>query len=212
MIRAYHFTGPKLRDSRELPPDGEWLIEPLPLEMCQKGLHYSEHPFDALIYAPGFTLCLVDVDGKILTQSDKGCAEKRRIVARIDAKELCLKFARDVASDVLHLWDAPQVVKDFLATGKNANAATYAAYAAYAAAAYAANAANAAANEAYAYAAATAAANAAATYAAANANAAYAYAAATYAANAAANEAYAKHKYRGWFLERVEAQFKELQP
>ena len=64
MIRAYHFTGPKLRDGRDLPADGEWLIEPLPLKMCQKGLHYSEHPFDALHYAPGFTLCLVDVDGE----------------------------------------------------------------------------------------------------------------------------------------------------
>ena len=27
------------------------------------------------------------------------------------------KFARECASDVLHLWDAPQVVKDYLATG-----------------------------------------------------------------------------------------------
>ena len=33
------------------------------------------------------------------------------------------KFARECASDVLHLWDAPQVVRDYLATGEESQRA-----------------------------------------------------------------------------------------
>ncbi len=208
MLRAYHFVNKTLRNGAPVPPDGEWLtVDPKKLKMCYYGLHASEHPFDALNYAPGFTLCLVDLDGEILTQGNKVCAEKRRIVKRIDAKALTLKFARDCASDVLHLWNASQIVKDFLATGENADAA--AAYNAYAAAYAAANAAYAAAANA-AYAASTAAKAAHAAYAAyAAANAAHAAANAAYAAYAAANAAYpaAEEKYRGWFKERVDAEF-----
>ena len=254
MIRAWHFTGPTMRDGRAVPKNGVWLKESGKLAMCEKGLHASKHPLDALKYAPGFTLCLVDLDGEILEQHDKCCASKRLIISRFDAKPLCLQFARDVASDVLHLWDAPQVVKDFLVTGKNADAAyaaadataRAAADAAYAAAdaaraAYAA--ARAAADAAYAAADATARAAADAAYAAAYAaraaaDAAYAaayataraaadaaYAAAYATARAAADAAYAAadaayaaaraadaaaiEKYRNWFLERVQAQFKE---
>jgi hypothetical protein len=183
VIRAFHFVGEKLRNGEAIPPNGEWLsVDKSKLKMCEFGLHASEHPFDALNYAPGFTLCLVDIDSKILRQNDKVCAEKRRIVARFDAKELCLKFARDCASDVLHLWNAPQVVKDFLATGENASASASASVSV--SAAYASDAA----------------------YAAAAVSAAYA-AAAAYASAAA--RAAAKKKYRGWFLERVNEKFKE---
>ena len=196
MIRAYHFTGPKMRDGRDVPADGVWLEESGSLAMCHKGLHASKHPYDALNYAPGFTLCLVDLDGEILEQGDKCCASKRLIISRFNSKPLCLQFVRDVASDVLHLWDAPQAVKDFLATGENPNAAAYAAYGAAYAAHAAANAANAAYGAAYA--------------AHAAAYAAYTAYGAAYAAHAAAHAAAnAKDKYRGWFLERVEAQFKE---
>ncbi len=195
MIRAYHFIGPRLRNGEPIPPDGEWLsVDAAKLKMCQFGLHASEHPLDALGYAPGFTLCLVDLDGEVLRESDKLCAEKRRIIARFDARELVLKFARDCASDVLHLWDAPQVVKDFLATGENAQKAAYAANAALSAYAYVCAAHDAA------YAAALGAYVATNAYARAARDAAYA---------AASAPAYAD-KYRGWLAERVSAQFEAM--
>ena len=114
---AYHFVGQTLRDGRPIPPDGEWLEHDGPLVMCESGLHASAHPFDALQYAPGATLCLVELDGEIITEGDKSVAMRRRIVTRIDATDLLRSFARQCASDVLHLWDAPQAVKDYLGTG-----------------------------------------------------------------------------------------------
>jgi hypothetical protein len=131
--KAFHFVGKTLRDGRKIPRKGAWLKESGTLKMCAKGLHASAHPFDALTYAPDFTLCYVELRGKTLMQSDKVCAAERKIIARIDAKALCLQFAREVASDVLYLWDAPEVVKDFLKSGDNAKAAAAYAYADYAA-------------------------------------------------------------------------------
>jgi hypothetical protein len=42
---------------------------------------------------------------------------RRRILWRLEAGDLLRRFARECAADVLHLWDAPQVVKDYLKGG-----------------------------------------------------------------------------------------------
>jgi hypothetical protein len=190
---AYHFVADKLRDGRAIPPDGEWLEHIGKIEMCEAGLHASLHIADALKYAPGATLCLVELSGEIQTGDDKIVASRRRILARFDATELLRKDARDSALSVIHLWDAPAVVKQYLETGDaslraearqaaRAACAAYAAYAAYAAAADAAD---------------------AAAYAAADAaDAAYA---ATYAA---ADAAYAAHRDR--LQKAVAAKFAEM--
>ena len=117
MIRVYHFVGRTLRDGRPVPADGEWLEHVGPLEMCQSGLHGCQHPFDALSYAPGATLCLVDLDGEMIERDDKIVARRRRIVQRMDATMLLWDAARASARDVLHLWPAPEVVRQYLATG-----------------------------------------------------------------------------------------------
>jgi len=117
MTRAWHFVGTTLRDGRPVPPDGAWLEHAGPLELCESGLHASEDVFDAVRYAPGSVLCRVEVDGTILRDTDKLVASRRRIVARMDATDLLRLFARQCASDVLHLWDAPDVVRQYLATG-----------------------------------------------------------------------------------------------
>jgi hypothetical protein len=119
-IRAWHFVGATLRDGRPIPPDGEWLVHEGPLDMCKAGLHASRHPFDALQYAPGETLCLVDMDGEIYEGDDKLVARRRRIVARVGATELLRAFARQQALGVIHLWPAPDVVRDYLQTGNPA--------------------------------------------------------------------------------------------
>ena len=116
-VLAYHFVGDTLRDGRPVPPDGEWLVHDGPVVICESGLHASEHPRDALRYAPGPWLCRVELRGVVDRQNDKLVARERRILQRIDATNLLRQFARQCASDVLHLWDAPDVVRQYLATG-----------------------------------------------------------------------------------------------
>ena len=117
MIRAYHFVGDNLRDGCPVPPDGEWLVHDGPVRMCESGLHASRHPLDALTYAPGVILCLVDCDDIKAEDGDKLVCRRRLIVARFDATDILRAFARQCALDVIHLWDAPQVVRDYLTTG-----------------------------------------------------------------------------------------------
>ncbi len=119
-MTAYHFVGATLRDGRPVPADGEWLEHEGEIEMCVSGLHASEHPLDALQYAPGETLCLVDIEGDIEMQGDKVVGRRRRIVKRFDATELLWAFSRECALSVIHLWDAPDVVKQYLQTGDKA--------------------------------------------------------------------------------------------
>ena len=115
----YHFTKDTLRDGRPVPPVGQWLAHTGPLVPCECGLHASEHPFDALTFAPGSRLHLVELDGEILPHGgNKVVSRWRKIVKSIDAEPLLRKFARRVALDVIHLWpDAPPVVVEYLKTG-----------------------------------------------------------------------------------------------
>ena len=140
MIRAWHFVGETLRDGRPIPPDGEWLTHEGSVVMCESGLHASRHPFDALKYAPGETLCLVECDEIVSEDEDKFVCRRRRIVARIDATDMLRYYARKCALSVAHLWDAPPVVREYLETGDESKraAARAAAWAAAGAAAWAA--------------------------------------------------------------------------
>ena len=113
-MKAYHFFGGTLRDGSPVPPDGQWLVHDGEIEMCARGFHASKCPFDALQYAPGNNLALVELGGEIIEGDDKAVAEKRKIIKRIDAEPILFQFAKDCALSVIHLWDAPEVVKDFL--------------------------------------------------------------------------------------------------
>ncbi len=136
MSLAYHFVGATLRDGSPIPPDGEWLEVAPPLVICEHGLHWSHDALDALQYAPGNTLCQIEYAGEVIEQADKGCSTRRRIIKRIDAEPLLFEFARWAALQVIHLWDAPQLVREFLETGNESLRA--AAWAAARAAAWAA--------------------------------------------------------------------------
>ena len=152
---AYHFTGDKLRDGRDVPAIGEWLEHKGPAVLCQSGLHASRTPFQAFSFAPGFQLHKVEIAGIVAETDNKLVATKRKIIASLDAKEIILSFARKQALSVIHLYDCPQVLREWLETGDPAKQkdASAAAFAANAAASAAANAANAAATYAAAYAA-----------------------------------------------------------
>jgi hypothetical protein len=138
--RAWHFVADTLRDGSPVPKDGAWLNHTGDVRLCETGLHASLQPFDALQFAPGPHLCLVDVDDIVQSDSDKLVCRRRRIVARMDATEMLRYFARMRAVSVIHLWDAPDVVCDYLMTGDKAlsAAARAAARAAAGAAAWAA--------------------------------------------------------------------------
>ena len=141
-MRAWHFlyAGNKLRDDRKAPKDGVVLRHAGKLKICESGLHASIRPADALKYAPGPILCLVECGGKIAHQPDKLVCTERTIIARMDVTEMLLYYARMRALSVVHLWDAPDVVLDYLMTGDESirDAAWAAAWAAARAAAWAA--------------------------------------------------------------------------
>ena len=117
-VRAWHFVGDTLRDGSPIPADGVWLEYKGALKMCESGLHASRHPFDAMKYAPGNTLCIVECSGEIIEDTDKLVCSRRRIIERMDATEMLRYFARMQALSVVHLWDAPDVVLDYLMTGE----------------------------------------------------------------------------------------------
>ena len=96
---------------------GERLRVDPPLVLCGRGLHWSRHPFDALQFAPGSLLYQVQPGGEIIEDSDKGCSTERTALAVRDATEMLRAFARAEARRVLHLWDAPEIVRRFLDTG-----------------------------------------------------------------------------------------------
>ena len=122
-VIAYHFVCATLRDGTPIPPDGEWLEYPGKCIMCKSGLHASIHPMDALTYAPGATLCLVECDDVVGEQADKLVCSRRKIIARFDATDTLWALARWSALQVIHLWDAPQVVRDYLTTGDESSRA-----------------------------------------------------------------------------------------
>ena len=113
-MRAWHFTGNTLRDGSPIPAPGVVLRHTGPLVMCESGLHASLQPFDALQYAPGDKLHLVECGGTIQHQNDKLVCTERTIIVSMDAQPLLRSFARQQALSVVHLWDAPDAVLDYL--------------------------------------------------------------------------------------------------
>ena len=122
---AWHFVGERLHNGDPVPSDGEWLEYRgvLPLIPCERGLHACVHPMDALKYAPGSTLCRVELAGEVQCDTDKLVATRRRIVARRDMEQMLLRFARRCALDVADLWPCPSNVKEYLETGSNSTRA-----------------------------------------------------------------------------------------
>lgn len=117
-VYGWHFLyeGHKLRDGTTAPKNGEWLKVKNPV-ICKRGLHGSLTPYDALQYAPGPILCLCEFSKPADQHDDKFVSSRRRIIARMDATEMLRYYARMQALSVIHCWDAPDVVLDYLMTG-----------------------------------------------------------------------------------------------
>ena len=87
------------------------------IELCRNGLHGSVQPLDALPYGSG-EFWRTKHGGTVVHGDDKLCSSERtytRLVPNTDAV-LC-RFARLCALDVIHLWDASDVVVRYLRTG-----------------------------------------------------------------------------------------------
>jgi len=116
---GWHFTGPLLRDGSPLPAVGKWEVFKGTLSMCNSGLHVGITPWNALQYAPGETLRLVEYADVGETQPDKIVCARRRTIAQMDATEMLRYFARLQAISCIDRWsiDPPDIVLDYLATG-----------------------------------------------------------------------------------------------
>jgi hypothetical protein len=123
VILAWHFVrGDRtLRDGRPLVV-GEWLEHTGPLVLRKSGLHACVRAMDALMYAPGPVACRVECDGETLRDADKLVCRRRRAIWAVDATDTLRVFARRCALDVIHLWDAPEVVRRYLYGDESARA------------------------------------------------------------------------------------------
>ncbi len=117
-LEAWHFVDDTLRDGRPVPADGVKLVYDGPLKICAQGLHASERIIDALFYSKGNMICRVQIEGaESQGEDDKIVGRTRTILWRINGEPVLREFARKCALDVIHLWDAPPVVRQYLETG-----------------------------------------------------------------------------------------------
>lgn len=85
--------------------------------LCEAGMHGSLRAIDALGYAPGNVCCLTEIYGNVQIGDDKIVGESRKILRMANVETTLRHFTRLCALDVLRLWDAPQVVIDYLNRG-----------------------------------------------------------------------------------------------
>ena len=88
--------------------------------LCESGLHASVRLIDALQYATSDVVWRVQLGGTIVHGNDKCAATERKYIHRIDIEPELFQFSRWSALQVIHLWDAPAVVREFLETGNDA--------------------------------------------------------------------------------------------
>ena len=88
---------------------------------CYYGLHLSKCPIDALQYAQSSIIYKVIGSGIVVPHGnpvDKYACSKRKYVAGgVDISVTLRHFARLCALDVIHLWNPPEVVAEYLNTG-----------------------------------------------------------------------------------------------
>ena len=99
-MRAYYFSesNKKLRygDDRQIRKGRTHKVKGEPV-MCEHGLHASKRALDALGYAPGSYLWVVEMAGKIVEGDDKIVATERAYIDGFEASDLLREFARKQA-------------------------------------------------------------------------------------------------------------------
>ena len=96
-IKALYFASENKRlrygDEREIVVGETHIVDCAP-KCCKAGLHASKRAIDALGYAPGCMLYLVELSGDFDENSDKVAATHRKYLAEFDATELLREFSR----------------------------------------------------------------------------------------------------------------------
>ena len=119
-ILAWYFSAADRRlrygDGREIKAGVTHEVEGTP-ELCQRGLHASIDPLQALDYAPGPIIWRVRLSGVIVRGDDKLVATRRKYLWGYDATDMLRAFACKCALDVIDKWDAPAIVREYLETG-----------------------------------------------------------------------------------------------
>jgi len=95
---------------------GQTLVAKGDIELCRNGLHGSRRAIDALQYAPGSVVTRCEIWGEVAEGDDKLVGRRRKVLAMADAGDALRGFACQCALDVVHLWDAPDVVVEYLKT------------------------------------------------------------------------------------------------
>ena len=90
--------------------------------LCRHGLHACKRILGTLQYAPDCrgALCEVTLSGIVISDDNKSVATERTIVRALTAEQtdkLLRDFARWCALQVAHLWEMPEVVRQYLETG-----------------------------------------------------------------------------------------------
>ena len=85
---------------------------------CKNGLHGSARALDALKYAASNNIWIVELSGEMEIGDDKIAATKRTYIKRVAAEKILFECSRRFALSVAHLWDMPEVVREFLETGE----------------------------------------------------------------------------------------------
>ena len=99
-MKAFYFAdnNKKLRygDGRQIRVGRTHKVKGKP-KLCVHGLHASKKLIDALYYAPGHHLYLVELSGDFDKCDDKVCATERTYLAHFDSEKLLKEFARKQA-------------------------------------------------------------------------------------------------------------------
>lgn len=86
-------------------------------KLCKYGMHGSVRAIDALQYSPGPMVCRVEISGDVIFGDDKLVGRNRKVLWIADASKALSDFARWCALQVIDLWEAPTVTRQFLETG-----------------------------------------------------------------------------------------------
>jgi hypothetical protein len=122
VVRLPHNDGRIVKTGETLSVEGEIVI-------CRRGLHASVEALDALRYAPGETVCRVEVWGNLQREEDKIVGRHRRVLWMADASTALRLFACDCAEELFRVakWTDPRSlnairVARLYATGKTTDA------------------------------------------------------------------------------------------
>ena len=75
------------------------------LSLCRWGYHYGFTPANALDYAFGPILCLVEVQRKGPKDGTKGCSRSRKLLKAVNVERILHEAACDIAEDVLPIFE-----------------------------------------------------------------------------------------------------------